>query len=906
MKCDDPFVNMDVASAYSFLWGTFHPDELVNKVASMGQGAVALTDIFSTYGAVRFWKACKKGGVQAILGARVRVAGYGWLILLARDFNGYGNICRIISAGLQHAGKAGKASCITGAVVPFSVIRSFSRGICCIAGGYGSAVRFMAAGEHREGAGIKLMALRSVFKDEGALFIGVQNHLPEDMEANQVLIHHAARLSLPIVPVNHVAFLSPDEYSLHRMMVEIQRRHHHRNIEPLPNTSFSLLSGREMEHRLHKSGLSGDIIRQLMANIPLAAQACSRFSFPAGRLQPPVFRQKGQADRELGRKAVLALARRFEHVPARYVTAIDRELSEIRQRGLSDFFLLVSEICEFARSKGIRHSVRGSAASSLVVHLLHNGPDPIRHGLLFQRFMNSGRMDLPDIDLDFDSERRDEVTSWLMGRFGNNISEARAALVATIHTFRPRSAVRLAARAMGYSLPRISVLVKALPWSLRGIGLKDAVERLPELASSPLVKEHALLNTAARLEGLPFQASVHLGGVILAPDRVTDWSPVWLGKKGMPVAQLDKDDIDALGLLKVDLLGLRMHTAIEKSLSVLREIGVDTTDLIDRLPHDDPAVYRLLEHGDTLGIFQLESSGQRNLICRLRPRCFQDIVAEISLFRPGPVQGDMVNRYLKNRELSARGRNRSVSQIHDSLKEILAETFGVIVFQEQVLRIVHTFAGFSYGEADGFRRAMTKDRSPQEMARLKASFIQGALKQGHSRQEADKVFRKIAAFAAYGFCKAHAVAFASITWQSAWLKAHYPAAFYLGLLNAGHVGSYPPFVILNEARRKGIAILPPHVNRSGLEYRLENGAIRCPLLVIRHVGRSRAEAIVEERRRGGPFRSQEEFFARVALPDLVRKMVIISGAVDFSEGNGCVDFKVQGITPGLSPGQMAV
>ena len=849
------FVNLDTASAFSFLWGTFTPEMLAERARKLGQEAVALTDLWSTHGIARFWRACRHRGIQAIAGARVEISGQGWAVLLAMNLKGYGNICRILSSGLMEG--AGRA-------VPVSLgtLKAHSEGVICITGVEGSAVRALARRREMEAAGIKLLALRDALRKGGKLVMGVQNNGASDPPANDILLDLACSTGITAAAVNHTAFLCPGDYQIHRILSYVQKRHHHRQVKPLPDSSFFLLSRRDMEERVRD--------RTLVQNTVKIAELCRDFSFPSGKVHPPSFREGRTADLFLSKKAVRALARKMDVVPADYISLLDRELEAVKKRRLSDLFLLVHEICSFAEKRGIRSSIRGSAAGSLLVHLLHGGPDPVEHGLLFERFINDGRDDLPDIDIDFDSERRDEVTGWIMERFCRPM---RAALVATIHTLRVRSAVRLAARAMGYPLSRIDVLSRCLPWSLRGIPLKEAVDRLPELRDSPLREETALLEAASSIEGLPFQSSVHLGGIILVPGHVNDWTPVCRSRKGFPVAQLDKDDIEILGLLKLDILGLRMHTAIEKALAVLRQ--QDLHPDMENLPLDDRKTFELLCSGKTLGIFQVESSGQRNLIGRLQPGTFNDIVAEISLFRPGPVKGDMVNRYVKRKN-----RQEPVELLHPDLEDILKETYGVIVFQEQVLRTARRFAGFSYSDADAFRRAMTKGRSRGEMAMLKNAFIQGALRKGHDLKSAELVFKKVAAFAAYGFCKAHAVSFARITWQSAWLKAHHPAAFYIGLLNAGNVGSYPPFVILNEARRSGIPVLPPHVNRSGTEYLLEGRAIRCPLHVIRGLGRTTAGRIVSERHEGGGFRSWDDFFARVQLPVRTRHMIILAGALE--------------------------
>ncbi len=854
------FANLDVTSAFSFLWGTFTPEELAKKAKSAGQDAVALTDIWGTYGIPKLYRACRKQGIRCIPGARVRIYGHGWVVLLARDITGYRNLCRLVSMGLSSGNRKSR-------YISVSAAKEHAEGLICITSVAGSEARDLAVRGNIQGAGIKLLALKYIFREKDTLFVGIQNNCCGDDAANTILLQHARSLGLSPAAINHTVFLAPEEYHVHEMFTDIQRRHHHRDVHCLPNSSFHFCTAAHMRQRA--------IPAEAIETAGHIAEMCSGFSFPSGKFHPPSFMEKHRADRKLSRRAVRTLARTRRIAPHRYIILLQKELETIKARGLSDFFLLVHDICSMAENHGIRHSIRGSAAGSLLVHLLHGGPDPVFHNLLFERFINDGRQDLPDIDIDFDSKRRDEVTEWLIRRCqrkGRRGITSQAALVATISTFRTRSAVRLAARAMGYPLAEIERLSRCLPWSLRGIPLAEAVETLPELEDSPLRHEKSLLTAASRIEGLPFQPSVHLGGVILAPDDITAWSAVSICRKGLPVAHLDKRDVEILGLLKLDLLGLRMHTAMRKSLEALEHQGIHVD--IDHLPLNDPATFELIRSCETLGVFQIESSGQRNLVGRLQPRDFNDITVEISLFRPGPVQGDMVNRYLKRRH-----GHEHVDFIHPDLKDILADTFGVIVFQEQVLRIVKCFAGFSYADADAFRRAMTKGRSTGEMKRLKHAFIQGAVRKGHQRQCAEKVYERIAAFAAYGFCQSHAVAFANITWQTAWLKAHHPREFYTGLLNAGHVGSYPPFVILNEARRNGIPTLRPHVNRSSSEYVPEGNGIRCPLHVIRGIGMKTQDKILSERKVNGSYTGWDDFFARVQLPIRTRYMVIFSGAL---------------------------
>ncbi len=408
---------------------------------------------------------------------------------------------------------------------------------------------------------------------------------------------------------------------------------------------------------------------------------------------------------------------------------------------------------------------------------------------------------------------------------------------------------------------------------MRGGNLSTALERLPELRNTPLKDEFRLVELAARLIGLPHQASTHLGGVLLTPGHIKDWTPVGLSPQGLPVGQLDKDDIDALGLLKMDILGLRMHTALRKALQVLWRQGVSIN--LGRLPLNDAKTYALLRSSDTVGIFQLESPGQRNLVARLLPRHFGDLIAEISLFRPGPVEGDMVENFVRRRN-----GNESVQIPHPDLEPVLGETYGVILYQEQVLRIANTFAGLSFSDADNFRRAMTRDRGSKIMNSLKQRFVEGAMAKGHSQRMAESVFRRVAAFAAFGFCKAHAASFAHICYQSAFLKAHYPRAFYVGLLNAGYVGSYPAWLILNEARRRGIPIYCPHVNSSGREYCVERAGIRVPLSVINGVGPETSRRIIAEREKRGLFSSVQDFLDRFSPPDKILEILSATGALD--------------------------
>ena len=489
------------------------------------------------------------------------------------------------------------------------------------------------------------------------------------------------------------------------------------------------------------------------------------------------------------------------------------------------------------------------------------------------------------MDIDFDSERRDEALRYLMERY-----PGRTAMVATVQTLRVRMAVRLAARALGFPPAELRRLTSCLPWSLGRTPLSQALERLPELKKSPLRREGRLVEAAEYLARLPFQVSVHLGGLLITPGDLFEFTPAALSPRGWPVAHLDKDDVDRLGLLKLDLLGLRMHTALRLAGRALAEEGAPLD--LDRLPPGDPATYELLGRTETVGVFQVESPGQRALLGRLQPRNFDDLTAEISLFRPGPVEGNVVDPFIRRRDGL-----EEVVYAHPDLAPILAETHGLILYQEQVLRIVHVFAGLSYEEADQFRRTMTRDREPGRMEQLRCRFLDGAEARGRGRELAETVWTQVLVLAAYGFCKAHAASFAHLTYQSAYLKANHPRAFFLGLLNAGRVGSYPPGVLLNEARRCHVPVFGPHVNQSRPGYSAEGRGIRAGLMVIRGLGPALARKIVREREARGLFLTRDNFAARVPLPGRLPDVLERAGALDGLAERTPDLFEAAGVNP---------
>ena len=822
----------------------------MHRALEMGFTAVALTDKNGLYGAIRFYRAATKAGIKPVIGTELTLYDRSSLIFLATSLTGYQSLCRLLTAA--HLGNPrGNPSASQ------TMLQKYKEGVLCLTGGRDGKLYRLVGASDLDQAFEWLNTLKSIY--EPHLYVEIQNHgLENDLKNMEIMAALAKSAGIPLVATNEVALLGKEDYTIHRHLVGIQRSVHHRDTTPLPNDSFYLKTRKEMEAVIP--------YREALDNTNRMVGIC-RLSLPIGRIHPPVFpAPSGESeDKRLTGICYRNLAGKYRPTSLKTLQRLEHELDLITRKGLSGYFLLVKDICDFVRTSNIRCSVRGSAAGSLVTYLLLGGVDPIEHDLLFERFLNEGRADLPDIDLDLDFLRRDEVIAYVMDKY-----RGQTAMVATIPTFRARGAIRKLGRALGYLYAYIDRLTAYLPYFLSSSRIEEAAKNLPELKDTPLKEEQELLEVAARISGLPFQLSVHLGGVIICPEDISAWTPIEMSNKGFPVAQYDKDDVEALGLVKLDLLGLRMHTAVRLALDALKEKGIDLN--LDQIPLDDEKTYRLLRTTNTAGVFQVESPGQRQLLGRLQPKKFSDIIAEISLFRPGPMEGDMVNPYV----LRNNGKERA-AYLHPALAPILKETYGVLLFQEQVLRIAHEMAGLSYAGADNLRRAMTKDRSPEEMAKIKEAFIRGCLSMGHTRELSEKLFSMVASFAAYGFCKAHAASFAHITYQSAYLKAHYPLEFYLGLLNAGYVGSYPQSVFVNEARKSGIRILAPHVNFSGEVYTIENDAIRIGLSLIKGVGPRFARRILCDRAIG-IFSSIEDFRRRAGLPEKVIENLFLAGA----------------------------
>ena len=844
------FCHLHVHSNFTFGQGSSSLDDLILKAKKMGMKELALTDKEGLYGVVRFYEKARKVGIKPIIGSEVRLdSGYS-LILLAKSKRGYSNLCHLVSG--MHLSSEDEPR------LKIEILGKYSEDLFALSGPKGELGASILRGRPDLAKKVAGRYLEIFGKDH--FLIELQNHLlAQERILNEALFNLACQLGLLVVATNDVYYLNREDYELHQVLVRASQIVHHRSIRPTPNEEYYLKTPLQMARLFGRYPAA-------IVNTSLVAEECN-LKIDLGRFIPPAFTlpKGGKAHEYLLKHCFKNLPRRFHPSNKKAILALTRELEIIRRKDFSSYFLLVADIVSFARRKGIRCSARGSASASLVAYLLGiSGVDPLKHGLLFERFLNPERLDLPDIDLDFDSRRRDEVVEYVLKKYSS-----KAALVATVPTFRARGALREVARAFGLSYKKIESLTHMLPY-LSVDKIRSVLQISPELKKNELREKRyePLLAVSERVDGFPRYLSSHLGGVVISQDPLQNLVPIQKSAKGFPVAQYDKDDLEKLGLIKTDLLSLRMLGAISEAVEYLkaRRINLD----LEKIPLNDEKVYQFLRSTKTVGCFQLESPGMRQLLGKLQPTSFGDIIANISLFRPGPMQADMITPFLQRRH----GREK-VSFLHPVLEPILKETYGVIIFQEQVLRIAQDLAGFSLGQADLLRRSMTEKISQEERERLRAEFLLGCQKKGVEKEIAEKVFGKLASFGAFGFCKAHAVSFAKIAYQSAYLKIYYPREFFLGLLN-NEPGLYPPMIILNEAKRFGVKVLPPDINESQGKFSLEDSALRVGLFPVREMGPSSWEEILSKRRKR-KFDSLKDFCLRVKIERPLLENLILSG-----------------------------
>jgi error-prone DNA polymerase len=853
-----PYAELHCHSNFSFLDGASHPEELVEQAARLGLDALALTDHDGMYGVVRFAEAAAELGVRTVFGAELSLGlsapqnGVAdpegdHLLLLAGGPDGYRALCRTISTAQLRGQEKGRP------VYDLDEVVADTAGqVLVLTGCRKGAVRQALRTGGREAAAA---ALRGLVERFGADHVAVElthHALPTDTERNDALADLARDAGLPTVASTAAHYATARRFPLATALSAVRARRSLDDVDGWlpPAGTAHLRSGAEMAARFDRRH-PGAVTRAAALGtacaftIDLVAPDLPPFAVPTGHTEATWLR-------ELTHRGVARRYGSYAEYPAAVAT-VGKELSIIEAKNFPGYFLIVHDIVEFCRRSDILCQGRGSAANSAVCYALGiTNVDAVAHGLLFERFLSPARDGYPDIDLDIESGRREEVIQYVYGRYGRGC----AAQVANVITYRPRSAVRDMAKALGFSPGQQDAWSKQIE---RWHGFDTA-------AVPPGMPEQVRL-LADELLGFPRHLGIHSGGMVICDRPVSEVVPVeWARMEDRTVVQWDKDDCAAAGLVKFDLLGLGMLTALHKMIDLVAEHHGRRVELHELQPTDE-RVYAMLQRADSVGVFQVESRAQMATLPRLRPRTFYDLVVEVALIRPGPIQGGSVHPYIRRRNGLEKWEHD-----HPLLAGALEKTLGVPLFQEQLMQVAVDVAGFSAADADELRRAMGSKRSAEKMERLRDRFFAGMAVNGITGDIADKIFTKMLAFANFGFPESHSISFASLVYYSAWFKCHYPAAFCAALLNSQPMGFYSPQSLVADARRHGVLVRGPDVGRGRAhavlqrDPRSEGGqAIRLGLAGVRTVGDALAEQVDAERERGGPYRDLAELARRVRL-----------------------------------------
>ena len=839
-----PYAELRASSAFSFLDGASLPEDLMHHAAEHDLPAMALIDTNGVYGAPRFFSAAKKTGVRALMGAELIVDDAERVSVLVENRAGYRNLCKLITAGALGHPK-GEAR------YDWKLIEQYAEGLRCL-------TRADEATVHR---------LSGIFK--GRTHVELQRHFRRDEEHHNVrLVDLARRLRLPIVATNGVRYARPEEKELHDILTCIREGRHVDDAGQL----LGINRERHIKSAAEMTKLFADLPEAIdgaweLANTLEFTLADLGYQFPDYPLPP------GETNDTYLRKLTWNAATvRFRPLTAKAQAQLEKELNMIEKLELAGYFLIVWDIVQFCQREKILVQGRGSAANSAVCYALGiTAVDPVKMELLFERFLSEERGEWPDIDLDLPSgEQREKVIQHVYKKYG----ERGAAMTANVITYRDRSAAREVGKALGFSLEQADKLSKCVStWHFGEI--REKLENLPEqLAANGFDPEDRRVQHFMRhymnIQNLPRHLGQHSGGMVLAKGRLDEVVPLEpASMPGRVVIQWDKEDCADLGIIKVDLLGLGMLAAIEECIPIIRTCEGKEIDLA-HLPQDDPAVYKLLNEADTVGMFQVESRAQMASLPRNAPKCFYDIVIQVAIIRPGPIVGGMIRPFFDRRQGKL-----PVEYAHPCLEPILKRTLGVPLFQEQLLRMAMVAANFTGGEAEELRRAMGFKRSMERMSDIEKRLRDGMTRNGITPEAQEQIVKSITSFALYGFPESHAASFALIAYASAYLKARHPAAFYIALLNAWPMGFYHPATLIKDAQRRGVRVLPVDVNKSGWKCRWENGAVR---LGLRFVKGLRAESGLRVEA-AQPYTSADDLARRARLRDDQLTKLAYAGAL---------------------------
>ncbi|MGH7827550.1 MAG: DNA polymerase III subunit alpha [Candidatus Binatia bacterium] len=881
------FVHLHCHTEYSLLDGANKVDKLFERIKSLRQPAVAMTDHGNMFGAIEFYREAISHGVKPIIGCEIYVAPTSrfdrkgvdrgpkeynnHLILLAMNRDGYRNLCKLVSLGYME-GFYYKPR------IDKDLLKEFNVGLIALSACLQGEVSQALSAGNIEKAKAAAETYASIFGDR--YYVEIQdNKLGEQEKVNRLLVELAKDLSLPVVATNDCHYGERDDFNAHDVLLCVQtgKTVEDDNRLKMETDELYLKSAEEMKQGFEYCADAVERTLEIAGRCNVEMEF-GKYHFPT--FTPPKEISLGDYLDEL---AHAGLVERLEGVTdaairKTYEDRLEYELDVIKRMQFPGYFLVVADFINYAKNNGVPVGPgRGSSAGSLVAYALRiTDLDPIRHVLLFERFLNPERRSMPDIDVDFCIRGRAKVIQYVKDKYGSD----RVAQIATFGTLKAKAAIKDVGRALGLSFAETDSIAKLIPAPKQGFDypLTESIKMEPRL--SELIKSDSRIKTlfdhALRLEGLTRHASTHAAGVVLSNLPLVDHLPLFVDKEGGVVTQFDMGSVEKIGLVKFDFLGLKTLTLIYdclKLIEITREVRVD----LQRLPLDDKKTYRLLCNGNTTGVFQLESTGIREMTVKIRPNCFEDLVAILALYRPGPLDSGMAEEYIKRKH----GKEK-IKYLHPLLEPVLKDTYGVIVYQEQVMQIAQVLGGYTMGDADILRRAMGK-KDPEEMAAQRERFVEGAKKKKIEGDRAGEIFDQMETFARYGFNKSHSAAYALVSYQTAYLKTHFPVEFLSALMTSEMGDTDKVIKNLAECRERDIEVLAPDINESRSDFTPVGEKIRFGLAAVKNVGEKAVEVILESREKDGPFESLFDFCRRVDLTAVNRRVIeslIKCGAFD--------------------------
>ncbi len=883
------FAHLHLHTQFSLLDGLIKVEELVNRVKELGMPGVAITDHGSMMGAVQFYEKAIRAGVKPVIGCEVYVTpgsrfeknsgvreeGLYHLVLLAENDEGYRNLIKLVSRahveGFYYKPRADK-----------ELLKEHSGGLIALSSCLqGEVPMTLSRGGKKKAAAVVEEYIDIFGRD--SFFLEIQaNGLPEQKAMNEKLVELAEYMKVDVVGTNDCHYLNKGDHEIHDILLCLQtgRKITDENRMRFETDEFYVKTPEEMEREFGH-------VKGALENTLSILERCN-VAIELGKYKIPEFTPPdGFSNHEFLRKlAWEGLERRVNEKKSRgeelsregideYKKRLDYELSVIEKTGFSGYFLIVWDFINYAKKRGIPVGPgRGSAAGSLVSYCIGiTDVDPIQFGLLFERFLNPDRVSMPDIDCDFCMLGRDEVIRYVEEKYGKES----VAQILTVGTMKARAAVRDVGRVLDMPYGEVDVMAKLVP---QGMDLRDAIETVPQIREMIQKDQRArrVFQTALAIEGTYRHASTHAAGVVISNGPITDFVPLYRNSNGDITTQFDMKDVEKIGLIKFDFLGLKTLTIIKHALELVKKHRGVEVDL-SKIPLDDDRVYSLLRAGDTKGIFQCESPGFTELIVRIAPNRFSELIDAIALFRPGPLQSGMVEDYIDRKH----GR-KEIKYLFPQLEPILRDTYGVIVYQEQVMKLAQVLAGYTMSEADSLRKAIGKKIASQ-MEEHEKKFVEGCVANGIPREKAEQMWNTIKGFGEYGFNKSHSAAYALVAYYTAYLKAYYPVEYLCSILTYESGDTDKVLTYINHCREKGIDVLPPDVNESEEKFIITGGKIRFGLAAIKNVGLSAIEAI-KEARRDGVFKSLVDFISRVDLRRVNRRTIeslIKAGAFDTVE-----------------------